>query len=156
MSETSSLKYWAPGVVALAVLLSTCEGPLSRPPAAITVAEDPNETVTQRLQGTWVREESARGLKAARTLVLRADGRFEESVRITDETGKVTEHLHEGTWLYDGTNLKRRYTLMNGQPPSRLNLPFATFQVAFDSRNEFTGVDHIHGNKVHYRRAAAP
>jgi hypothetical protein len=64
----------------------------------------------------------------------------------------VTEFAHEGTWLFDGTNLKRKYTLMDGKPPSRLNVPFATFEITFASRNSFTGVDHIHGHRIEYRR----
>ncbi|QJW83910.1 hypothetical protein HK414_07770 [Ramlibacter terrae] len=44
---------------------------------------------------------------------------------------------------------------MNGEPPSRLNLPIATFQIAFEAPDEFVGVDHIHGNRVRYRRVAA-
>ncbi len=43
---------------------------------------------------------------------------------------------------------------MNGKPPSRLNLPFATFQVSFEHSDEFIGIDHIHGNSVRYRRVA--
>lgn len=39
---------------------------------------------------------------------------------------------------------------------ARLNMPFATFQLTFDSPNEFTGVDHVHRRTVHYRRVDAP
>jgi hypothetical protein len=106
------------------------------------------------LQGTWLREQAQQGTRARRLLVLDGGGVFREMVRVVDAAGVETEFVHEGTWLFDGTNLKRKYTLMNGQPPSRLNLPFATFQLSFDSRNEFHGVDHIHGNRIHYRRVA--
>jgi hypothetical protein len=73
---------------------------------------------------------------------------------VEDASGAVTTFRHEGSWLYDGTNLKRRYTLINGRPPSRLNVPFVTFQITFVSRNEFTGTVHIHGNRVSYHRFA--
>ena len=59
-----------------------------------------------------------------------------------------------GTWFHDGTNLKRKYTVMNGQPSSRLKLPFATFEIRFASRNEFVGTDHVHRNTVRYERVS--
>lgn len=104
------------------------------------------------LRGTWLREYGDDGVQVRRVLSLEAGGSFHETVRIVDAAGRVTQQAHEGTWVYDGTNLKRKYTLMNGQPPSRLNVPFATFEVRFDTPNEFTGVDHIHGHRIHYRR----
>lgn len=145
-------KRWLPALLAAGALLSTCHGPGSR--VEVTSASgfvgDP-ETL---LPGTWLRETRADGVATRRILTLGADHRFQELVRVTDADGHATDHVHEGTWLYDGTNLKRKYTLMNGQPPSRLNLPFATFQIAFDSPREFRGVDHIHGNTITYRRVA--
>ncbi|HEX2544985.1 MAG TPA: hypothetical protein VHL79_08915, partial [Ramlibacter sp.] len=130
---------------AAVLLASTCVEALRAPDVQ---AED----TRVQLQGTWLREYSERGVQVRRVLALEPGGDFHETVRVQEEGGKVTEYAHEGTWLYDGTNLKRRYTLMNGKPPSRLNLPFATFAITFDSRNEFRGVDHVRGHKVHYRR----
>jgi hypothetical protein len=106
------------------------------------------------LPGTWLRESRIDGISTRRILTLDPDHRFREVVRVIDAAGRSTDFVHEGTWLYDGTNLKRKYTLMNGQPPSRLNLPFATFQITFDSPREFRGVDHIRGHRIEYRRVA--
>jgi hypothetical protein len=110
------------------------------------------DEVAQRLQGRWVREQTAEGVRSRRILTLAGDGTFTETVRVIDATGASREYLHEGTWIYDGTNLKRKYTLMAGKPPSRLNLPFVTFEIAFRSRNEFEGIDHIHRNRIQYHR----
>ncbi|HZY20191.1 MAG TPA: hypothetical protein VFE82_17100 [Ramlibacter sp.] len=110
------------------------------------------EEVQERLGGTWLREVSEQGITARRVLALQPDGSFREWVRVVDGNGQATNSAHEGTWLYDGSNLKRKYTLVDGRPPSRLNLPFATFEITFESRNEFVGVDHIHGNRIRYRR----
>ena len=38
--------------------------------------------------------------------------------------------------------------------PSRLKVPFATFEVDFQGRNDFVGVDHVHRIRVEYRRVA--
>ena len=116
--------------------------------------EHGTQDIAERLQGTWLREYATEGFKARRILTLQLDGSFLERVRVVDEAGGTTEYVHEGTWLYDGTNLKRKYTLMNGRPPSRLNLPFATFQIYFEHSDEFLGIDHIHGHRVRYRRVA--
>lgn len=143
MSGTSFLKFWAPGLVALGAMLSTC---------AVAPTDPPH--IEQQLQGTWLREYAMHGMKARRILTLELGGSFRERVRVVDQAGAITDYDHEGTWLYDGTNLKRKYTLMNGKPPSRLNLPFATFQISFESSDEFLGVDHIRGHRVRYRRVA--
>jgi hypothetical protein len=137
-----TLRSWLPvaaALLALSFLLST--------------ADSPAPDVQQQLQGTWLREVSRQGGVTSRHL-LEPGGEFRENVRVVDGKGVATEYVHAGTWLYDGTNLKRKYTLVNGQPPSRLNVPFVTFEIAFASRNEFAGVDHIHGNRIEYRRVA--
>jgi hypothetical protein len=143
------------GFVWLSVVLASCDRPAvdgmqvvaePQPPPA-----DPVD-VADRLPGTWLREQVDQGVRSRRLLHLDARGGFREQVRIVSATGAVSEHEHAGTWLYDGTNLKRKYTLMNGRAPSRLNLPFATFELRFETRNEFVGRDHIHRNTVRYQR----
>lgn len=151
MSPVSAMKFWAPLMVALGALLSMCAS-LQEGAALPGTDLQTQEDTAQLLHGTWVREYTTHGAQARRTLTLGATGAFRETVDATDETGRKVELVHEGTWLYDGTNLKRKYTLMNGRPPSRLNLPFATFQIEFVSRNEFVGVDHIRGNRIDYHR----
>ena len=143
MTRISPWTRCAPVLLALAALLCGCEEP-------------PQDADTQQqLSGTWLREFKENGIASRRILVLQPDGVFHEAVRIVDAGGAVTEQAHEGTWIYDGTNLKRKYTLMNGKSPSRLKLPFATFEIQFETRNEFTGVYHIHGNRIRYHRVAA-
>ena len=117
-----------------------------------TVADQPAQDTATRLNGTWEREYGSDGVRVRRILSLQARGAFREEVEIVDAKGRLTRQAHEGTWLYDGTNLKRKYTSMNGEPPSRLRVPFATFQVSFQSANEFTGVDHVRGHRIRYRR----
>ena len=110
------------------------------------------EAVQDRLPGTWLREFEEDGIRVRRILVLETDGRFHEMTRITDASGAITEHTHAGQWLYDGTNLKRKYTSMDGKLPSRLNLPFVALELKFESKNEFIGTDRVHKNEARYRR----
>ncbi len=142
------------GIAWIALLLAGHDRPaepLERPAPAPAATVDPS-AVADLLPGTWLREQDEPGVRARRLLRLEAGGTFHERVRLVAADGAVTQLEHAGTWLYDGTNLKRKYTLMNGRPPSRLNLPFATFEIRFETRNAFTGVDHIHRNTVRYVR----
>jgi hypothetical protein len=153
MTGDHALKFWLPAMLATGALLSTCQAPGTGPEVMSATGFLGNpETL---LPGTWLREHKAQGVTTRRILMLGPDHRFHETVRVIDAAGRSTDFVHEGTWLYDGTNLKRKYTSMNGKSPSRLNLPFATFQITFDSPREFRGVDHIHGNEIRYRRVPA-
>ena len=121
--------------------------------ACSNASEESNIDITQqRLVGSWLRDYQDGEIKARRLLVLQADGRFTESVRVVDANGAVTQHAHEGGWLYDGTNLKRKYTLIDGKQPSAPFVPFATFELKFESNREFVGLDRVHKNEVRYRR----
>ena len=150
MTEIQGWKIWLPVLLAAGLLVSTCQlpGGGQEVTSATGFVGDPEVL----LPGTWLREDRARGVITRHILTLGADHRFREDVRLVEADGRSADYVHEGTWLYDGTNLKRKYTLMNGQPPSRLNLPFATFQITFDSPRDFRGIDHIHGNQIEYHR----
>jgi len=141
------LRVYLPAALALLLLLATCDGQL---PGDADAGKD----IEAQLHGTWLREVQERGTHARRVLTLAPGGAFRESVRVVDARGTVTRHEHSGTWFFDGINLKRKYQLVDGQPPSRLNVPFATFQIDFESRNAFVGTDHIHGNRIRYQRVA--
>ena len=137
----------------LGAALAQCAGPPDSGESGPALSFNAEETA-DLLPGTWLREYSEKDVEVRRLLTLEPKGGFREVARVTAGDGSVTQFEHEGTWLYDGTNLKRRYTLMNGKPPSRLNVPFATFAIVFVSSNEFTGVDHIHAHTIRYRRVS--
>ena len=142
---------WALALLAVGALMSTCA---ERPESGETgpqVAYGPEQTA-DLLPGTWLREYEEEGVQVRRLLVLEPGGRFREESRVVGTDGQAQAFVNEGTWLFDGTNLKRRYTSVNGRPPSRLNVPFVTFQVVFESHNAFTGVDHIHARTIRYQR----
>lgn len=144
---------WALAGLAVAAAFATCAPPPGSSGPADASGYSAEDTASL-LVGTWLREYAGDGVQVRRLLVLEAGGAFREASRVTDASGQVRDYLHEGTWLFDGTNLKRKYTSINGEPPSRLNLPFATFAIVFETRNEFVGVDHIHDNRIRYRRVA--
>ena len=134
------------GALALAAwVCCACEGP----PADEMTAE-----VQDRLVGTWLREYQEDSTKVRRILVLERDGNFRELSKVRRPGTPVMEHAHEGEWLFDGTNLKRRYTLVDGRLPAAPMVPFATLQLDFPSRSEFIGVDNVRHRQVRYRRVA--
>ncbi|CAA9418663.1 MAG: hypothetical protein AVDCRST_MAG51-1868 [uncultured Ramlibacter sp.] len=151
MPVASVVKVWIPALLALTALASSCDP--TRLGMALDAApgESPQE-VALALQGTWLREYEQDGVRARRVLTLGPNHLFRESVRAVDARGAVLEQEHEGNWFYDGTNLKRKYTSMDGKPPSRLRPPFVTVQIAFESRNAFLGTDNLRGHQVRYRR----
>jgi hypothetical protein len=128
-------------------LLPACTGAPSDSPA-----DSRTEAVQQQLVGSWLREYSQEGAQVRRLLVLGDDGRFTETARVVDAGGAVTEHAHEGQWTFDGTNLKRRYTNFDGKQPSAPVLPYVTFQLKFESKHEFVGIDNVRKREVHYSR----
>lgn len=148
--------FTAAGVAAALALGALVIGVQASHPAlgAATSMSATAEDTRDLLDGTWLREYQDDGVKVRHVLTLDPHGTFREAGRVIDLQGRVTRYEHQGIWVYDGVNLKRKYSLVNGQPPSRLNLPFATFQIAFQSRNDFVGVDHIHGRRIHYERVA--
>ncbi len=128
--------------IALAALSAACSpGP-----------DDDADQVRERLAGTWQRDYEERGTQVRRILLLEPGGRFREQSLTLGPKEAGTRHAHEGEWLYDGTNLKRRYTLMDGEQPAAPTVPFATFQIRFAGSHEFTGVDHVHKREIRYRR----
>lgn len=108
--------------------------------------------VQERLVGTWLREYREDATTVRRVLVLEPDGRFREMAAARTAGARVTEFAHSGEWTFDGTNLKRRYTLMDGKRPAAPIVPFATFELRFPSPDEFIGVDNVRRRQVHYRR----
>ena len=109
-------------------LLAACD----RPPE-----DSPADAVRERLVGTWLRAYDESGTRVRRVLVLQADGSFHEQSVVVSQDAAVPKASHgSGRWLFDGTNLKRHYRLVNGQPVSAPTVPFATFELRFTSRSE--------------------
>jgi hypothetical protein len=114
--------------------------------------ESPAQVMRQQLVGTWLREYEEDGIPIRRVLVLESGGRFTEKSRRADSAAAEVQHSHSGDWLFDGTNLKRRYTSVDGRQPAAPVAPFATFELKFLSRKEFVGVDRVRAREVRYRR----
>jgi hypothetical protein len=113
---------------------------------------DATQDTRERLVGTWLRDYEEGQVRVRRVLVLDANGQFHEASRITEQGATEIAHTGEGDWLFDGTNLKRHYTRVDGKATSAPIVPFATFELRFPSRNEFIGLDRVRRVEVSYRR----
>lgn len=132
--------------------LATLLAPIFLAACSDPPADSPAQAVQQQLVGSWLREYTHDGARVRRLLVLSEDGRFTETAQAVDESGVVTDFSHAGQWMFDGTNLKRKYTSFNGKQPSAPTLPYVTFQLRFESRHEFVGIDHVRRREVRYWR----
>ena len=130
----------------LATLLAACDDAPSH-------SDSPADQVRQRLVGTWLREYEEQGTRVRRVLVLDSSGSFQEmSSIVSPQFAEPQVAQGSGAWSYDGTNLKRKYARINGQPLAAPAVPFATFALRFPSRSQFVGVDHIRRREVSYHR----
>jgi hypothetical protein len=117
-------------------------------------ADQATAEIQDRLAGTWLRDYEENGTHIRRILVLEPGGHFRETSLSLGPEEAGLKHEHEGEWVYDGTNLKRRYTRMDGKPPSAPTIPFAAFQIEFKTMHEFVGVDNVRHRELRYHRVA--
>ena len=129
-------------VVVFALLGAGCE---PTPDAGVS-------KIRERLVGTWLRDYDENGTHVRRILILAPDGHFHEMSRTLGPQEAGTGHEHEGEWVYDGTNLKRRYTRIDGKPPGAPTVPFAAFQIEFTGSHDFTGTDNLRHRELRYHR----
>ena len=127
----------------LSLWLSACNNP---------PIDSPADSVNQLLQGRWLRDYQQDDARVQRVLTLQPDGRFVEEATVFHADGAVTEHAHAGQWVYDGMNLKRKYSSFDGKKPSAPTLPYVTHQIRFESRHEFVGTDNLRRREVRYHR----
>lgn len=131
--------------LALAVLLMGCDN-----------SEDARAAETRsRLAGSWLREVEADGVRVRRVLALDEGGKFSERALIVTADGRETREEHAGKWTYDGTNLKRKYTHMNGRQVGGGRMVYATYELKSFTRSEFLAKDHVGGRELSYGRVQA-
>ena len=129
------------------VLFCSLLGACNNPPV-----DSPADQVRLQLEGRWLRDYRQEDARVQRLLTLEANGRFYEQATVFHPDGAITEHAHEGQWVFDGTNLKRKYSSFDGKKPSAPTLPYITHQIRFESRQEFIGIDNVRQREVRYHR----
>lgn len=110
------------------------------------------EETRSKLVGTWLREDGTDGEKSPRLLYLGADGKFVDSISMSNSEGRIERTELSGEWSYDGKSLKRRFLQDNGRQFSGGRMRYATFTLVSAETSEFVVNDNIVGREVRYRR----
>lgn len=96
-----------------------------------------------RLVGTWTSESSSQAGVTRRTLSLQADGRVKDTVHITAPTGVSATEIREGEWFFDGVNLKRKYTYIDGKPLTNAHFIYETQELKSITDSELVASSNV-------------
>lgn len=122
---------------------------------ALLGCEDPQQrSIREKLVGTWTEEYSEEHGPVIGTVVLYPDGKFEETVlsRAGQKNAGQGGGRSAGEWSFDGMNLKRKYTSMDGQPLLNASFRYVTYAVKDLRDDGFVGVDNVAGKEAKFRR----
>ena len=103
------------------------------------------EETRSKLVGTWLRDDGTDGEKSLRLLYLGADGKFVDSISMSNSEGRIERTELSGEWSYDGKSLKRRFLQENGRQFSGGRMRYATFTLVSAETSEFVVNDNIVG-----------
>ena len=126
-------------VLLLAGLAAGCDDPHSR-------------DVKARLVGTWVAESREHGGMARRELTLQDDGRLKETVRIIAPSGASDSHSRAGEWFFDGVNLKRKYTYVDGEPLTNAHFIYETHELKSVTPSELVAGSNVGRGELRFKR----
>lgn len=108
--------------------------------------------VKARLVGTWVVESPEHGGVARRVLRLQADGHVTETVRLVAPGGAADLELREGEWFFDGLNLKRKYTYVDGKPLTNAHFIYETYELKSVTASELVASSNVGRGEVRLKR----
>ena len=108
--------------------------------------------VKARLVGTWVAESQEHGGVAQRVLTFEAGGRVKESVRTIAPNGASDLKSREGEWFFDGVNLKRRYTYVDGRPLTNAHFVYETHELKSVTASELVAESNVGRGALRFKR----
>jgi hypothetical protein len=123
----------------VASLLAGCEDPQVR-------------AVKARLVGSWVVESDEHGGTARRVLTLQPDGHVKEIVRLVAPSGASATESREGEWFFDGVNLKRKYTYVDGKPLTNAHFIYETHELKSVTASELVASSSVGRGEVRLKR----
>lgn len=129
-------------LVLLAGVLTACDDPKTR-------------DVRARLAGTWFVEAEVHGGIARRVLTLGADGHVKEFVRLVAPSGASDTESREGEWFFDGVNLKRKYTYVDGKPLTNAHFIYETHEVKSVTASELVASSNVGKGELRLKRDAS-
>ncbi len=121
----------------------------------LAACEDPHvRDVKARLAGTWSAESSEHGGVGRRVLTLEADGHLTESVRLTAPGGAAATESRAGEWSFDGVNLKRKYTHVDGKPLTNAHFIYETHELKSVTATELVASSNVGRGELRLKRGA--
>jgi len=126
----------------LASLVAACDDPATR-------------DVKERLAGTWFTESQEHGGIARRELTLETDGHLKETVRLVAPNGASRIESREGEWFFDGENLKRKYTYVDGKPLTNAHFIYETHELKSVTASELVASSKVGRGEVRLKRVPA-
>lgn len=111
--------------------------------------------VKARLVGTWISESKEHGGVAQRALTLQADGRVKEVVRIIAPNGASDLNSRDGEWFFDGVNLKRKYTYVDGRPLTNAHFIYETHELKSVTASELVAGSNVGRGELRFKREGA-
>jgi hypothetical protein len=110
--------------------------------------------VQQRFIGKWLEEFSNEGVQIKNIVTLETGGNFTEVGMSLEPSGVTKEEKRAGEWSFDGVNLKRKYTSLNGRLLTNAQFGYVTHAVKSLKQNEFIGVDNIKTQEIRFSRVS--
>ena len=117
-------------VLASVVLLGACE-------------DDRVRETKARLVGTWFAESEVQGTRVQRELTLAPDGAAKEITRTRTANGASASETREGEWFFDGVNVKRKYTFIDGKPLTNAYFIYETQTLQSVTDTELVGTSTV-------------
>ncbi|HVE53809.1 MAG TPA: hypothetical protein VNB23_10560 [Ramlibacter sp.] len=99
-----------------------------------------------------MREAPEHGGMARRALRLQADGRVHETIRTVAPNGAAATESREGEWFFDGVNLKRKYTAVDGKLFTNADFIYETHELKSVTATEFVAASNVGAGEVRFRR----
>lgn len=122
----------------------------------LAACDDPQtRDVKARLVGTWSTEATEHGGVARRVLTLQADGRVKESVRIVAPSGASDLNSRDGEWFFDGVNIKRKYTHVDGRPLTNAHFIYETHELRSLTESELVAASNVGRGELRFRKEAS-
>ena len=119
----------------------------------LAACEDQHERdVKARLAGTWYAESTEHGSSVRRVLTFEEDGRVKETVRVMAPNGATKFESRNGEWFFDGVNLKRKYTYVDGKPLTNANFIYETYELKSVTESELVAASSVGRGEVRLKR----
>lgn len=122
----------------------------------VAACEDPQlGAVKKLLVGTWFVESKEQGGITRRVLTLETDGDLRESVQTLTPSGGSSSESREGEWFFDGVNLKRKYTYVDGKPLTNAHFVYETHELKSVTASELVASSRVGRGEMRLKRESS-